>query len=457
MSLTLVMALVLGGCGKPGTIDVDTTGEDTQDVSDPDVAGGGDSGIAGDVTEDTGDGIAACELDGGALLVAEEGDFLSRGEVLDGARERCTQVIHAGAGAAGSTLTLTLEGWSGAGAVQLAVMDLLGEPMAAWETIAVGEGVSFAPAISGEFFVRLAPVDPDEDETDYALSLACEAGCELAYTRYPLVMMHGMGGTDTFGEGLLDYWYQLAEPMAEAGYHAEMPGVTSWDPIEDRAPMWQDVLDALEAEGIGRRFNLIGHSQGGLDARYLTSVLEPAAGHDRVVSVTTVASPHHGTAVADLFAGIIDEDGFFAGVIDVLVESLSGLIGLSGDDLMAQVADLSTVQMDAFNAEVLDRSGVSYYSWAGHSCGWVDFSCQADWDGELVDAALVTSYLVVSLAEGDNDGLVPIDSAKWGEFLGEIPADHMDQVGQIADNNNEPFDHIGFFLDEAARLAEAGF
>ena len=30
-----------------------------------------------------------------------------------------------------------------------------------------------------------------------------------------------------------------------------------------------------------------------------------------------------------------------------------------------------------------------------------------------------------------NDGLVPVESAKWGTFLGCIPADHLDEIGQI--------------------------
>ena len=30
-----------------------------------------------------------------------------------------------------------------------------------------------------------------------------------------------------------------------------------------------------------------------------------------------------------------------------------------------------------------------------------------------------------------NDGLVTVQSAKWGKFLGCVPADHLDEVGQM--------------------------
>ena len=32
-----------------------------------------------------------------------------------------------------------------------------------------------------------------------------------------------------------------------------------------------------------------------------------------------------------------------------------------------------------------------------------------------------------------NDGLVAVPSARWGRFLGCVPADHFDEVGQIAE------------------------
>ncbi len=53
--------------------------------------------------------------------------------------------------------------------------------------------------------------------------------------------------------------------------------------------------------------------------------------------------------------------------------------------------------------------------------------------------------------------MVPVESAQWGEFLGELPAAHMDEVGQIADVINLSFDHLEFYRGEAARLAAADY
>ena len=53
-----------------------------------------------------------------------------------------------------------------------------------------------------------------------------------------------------------------------------------------------------------------------------------------------------------------------------------------------------------------------------------------------------------------NDGVVPAASCIWGRFLGCIPSDHFDQVGQIYGVSD--FDHEGFYLDHAQFLEEQG-
>ncbi len=46
--------------------------------------------------------------------------------------------------------------------------------------------------------------------------------------------------------------------------------------------------------------------------------------------------------------------------------------------------------------------------------------------------------------------------ARWGEFRGELTADHWDEIGQIADLLNLPFDHRAFYRQLAAGLAAEG-
>ena len=129
---------------------------------------------------------------------------------------------------------------------------------------------------------------------------------------------------------------------------------------------------------------------------------------------------------------------------------------VEGDALVAQVEDLTRAEMEAFNETVTDVEGVYYASWAGHSCGALELLCQQAHNGEVIDPIFATTHAFLTQVEGDNDGLSSVTSSQWGEYMGPIDADHMDQVGQIGDLVNLSFDHKAFFVDEVRRLASLG-
>jgi triacylglycerol lipase len=53
-----------------------------------------------------------------------------------------------------------------------------------------------------------------------------------------------------------------------------------------------------------------------------------------------------------------------------------------------------------------------------------------------------------------NDGMVTVESAKWGKFKGCVPADHLDEVGQPHHSANPltGFDHLDFYRKIASSL-----
>jgi len=76
--------------------------------------------------------------------------------------------------------------------------------------------------------------------------------------------------------------------------------------------------------------------------------------------------------------------------------------------------------MKAFNLRVKDSDEVKYYSFGASTPrpGW----------GGLFRA----SYDVIAEREGDNDGLVSIESAIWGEYKGTIPGvNHLDIINWV--------------------------
>jgi triacylglycerol lipase len=157
---------------------------------------------------------------------------------------------------------------------------------------------------------------------------------------------------------------------------------------------------------------LIPH-QGGLDCRYLTTHLVDR--NFSVLSVTTVATPHRGSAFADYFLETVGQ----ARLPQVL--SLLDMLPIGGGDGKA-FEFLTTENMKKFNEDTPDVEGVKYFSYgAEYEPGLIDtwkYGCP-----DLVFYSMRTelsirfSHSVVLEKEGPNDGLVSVLSARWVNIL----------------------------------------
>ena len=77
-------------------------------------------------------------------------------------------------------------------------------------------------------------------------------------------------------------------------------------------------------------------------------------------------------------------------------------------------------------------------------------------DQTLLQAA---TYLSRSQSNGKlNDGVVPVESAEWGNYRGAVPADHnhLTRPGSIADQQRTGFDVVAFYKTIAEELARRG-
>ncbi|MGD8859214.1 MAG: hypothetical protein PVI30_04325 [Myxococcales bacterium] len=83
------------------------------------------------------------------------------------------------------------------------------------------------------------------------------------------------------------------------------------------------------------------------------------------------------------------------------------------------MTDLSTERMARFNMCVMDEPDVRYRSYLGFVPG----------DSRAVHRLLMPAFLYLCRVVGDNDGIVPAGSQRWGEVVGEVTADHWAQIG----------------------------
>ncbi len=284
---------------------------------------------------------------------------------------------------------------------------------------------------------------------------------------YPFVFAHGFFGFEKFaGADFLTYYYKVKEHLALDGEVIDTPSV---DPFNDSTYRGAQLIKRIEtflAVTGASKVNLIGHSQGGLDARVVA--------HDRpdlVASVITIATPHHGTPVADVAMKLL-ADPNAALIIDDLGKLLGGPLY---DQIGNQTSVIKPLQLfskegiDAFNAQYPDAPGVFYASIAGRSSyhpsdndcvGDLSLQFMTQWNKKLdpVDPLLGATSLLLG-AQG-NDGLVRDTDARWGEFWGCVPADHLDEIGQLFGDGaglGNDWDHLKFYSLLVKYIRERGY
>src|SRR5438128_2084015 len=114
--------------------------------------------------------------------------------------------------------------------------------------------------------------------------------------RSPIVLVHGFFGFDRVRVGCLtlaNYFPRIPELLRAAGNRVLIPRLCATGGIAHRAAQLKAFLDR---EAPREPVHLFAHSMGGLDSRYMISRLGMGG---RVLSLTTLGTPHRGTAFAD--------------------------------------------------------------------------------------------------------------------------------------------------------------
>ncbi len=290
---------------------------------------------------------------------------------------------------------------------------------------------------------------------------------------YPIVLAHGfMGFEDFAGAGFLDYFHGVVPRLESEGETLVFtPTVDPFQNSEVRGEQLRMAIEGILAETGHAKVNIIAHSQGGLDARYVAS-MSP----ELVATVTTVSTPHRGTPLIDLVLRVTEEPrlrGFVDDLVRLIGAPLYDEIG-EETSLFEALRQLSQSGAQAFNEAYPDAPGVRYYSYAGRTDNALarrqcdtdfapDYIRDVEWVLDPVDPLLALSEALFDgtfWARQPNDGLVTIESAKWGVFLGCIPADHLDEIGQLFGDRPgllNRWRHRDFYVDAVGYLRREGY
>lgn len=273
-------------------------------------------------------------------------------------------------------------------------------------------------------------------------------------TKYPIVLAHGLFGFAELklaGSYLppIHYWRGIQEALVASGTEVITATVPPSGTIAERAAqLRRNILAASK----GRPVNIIAHSMGGLDARYMisksrtkrtlleqkqqqqhdggggekgnrerrgeSSESEEGEGKEgkqvendvNVRALVTIATPHHGSSYADFLLSLIGPTR-----LPPLYHAWTATTGL-GTGAFDQLT--RKYMAERFNPATRDDPATRYFSYG---------------------AALVRkppllspfrgSHKVILREEGPNDGLVSVDSARWGSYKGTLEGvNHLDLI-----------------------------
>lgn len=259
-------------------------------------------------------------------------------------------------------------------------------------------------------------------------------------TKHPVVLQHGMLGTT---ENSPASFYGIQNDLVKNGSEIFLTETPAFNSSYVRGETLLNQIDRILAISGSEKLNLIGHSHGGFDIRYVAAHRPEA-----VASITAVGSPARGSEVADLIKKIAN--GLEPIADGAIVDAIAGVVNIIGgiSDITNGIDNLDQNSLDAlqtlsaegaaeFNAQyptametvcdtdmdtIVAENGVAYYSWSGTSQYTNPF--------DPLDIGL--SILDLAFNGQENDGLVSRCSSHVGYVVRDnYPMNHLDEINQV--------------------------
>lgn len=286
----------------------------------------------------------------------------------------------------------------------------------------LGALLGWVPGLNIWYLLKMLRIVSDEVEfeTEKWELDEVRAENEVCKTQYPLLLVHGVFFRDF---RYVNYWGRIPKELARNGatiFYGQQQSAAS---VEESGRELAERIRAILEETGCEKVNIIAHSKGGLDSR---AAITHCAMAPYVATLTTINTPHRGCIFAEYLLGKVPEAARqkIAGAYNATLKKL----GDANPDFLAAVADLTESACLARNESTPDAPGVLYES--------VTSYCKRAQNGKF---PLNMTYPVVRHFDGQNDGLVAVESARWGtaftllEPAGKRGISH----GDVVDLNRE--------------------
>jgi triacylglycerol lipase len=232
---------------------------------------------------------------------------------------------------------------------------------------------------------------------------------------FPIVLAHGIARFDLLSNLLfkvgkrvddkLHYFRNIRTHLERQGFTVRHSNVEWARGVDVRSKTLKKEVERILSETKAEKVHIVAHSMGGLDTRHMLFDHRKEGFHEKVASLTTLGTPHHGSSFADF---LVRGSG----------NLISGL-GLSVEG----THDLTRKAARRFNRKAEkweSRCGVRFRAYAGTQ------------PPKRIFNPLKIAWSIIFGREGDNDGLVSVQSARWRDEYFVPPvldADHLNLLG----------------------------
>lgn len=257
-------------------------------------------------------------------------------------------------------------------------------------------------------------------------------------TKYPILLVHGIAVRDgrifkTFG--------RIGKILRNEGYVVYTAKIDAFGSVENNAAQLKTQIEEILLANHTEKVNLIAHSKGGLDARYMMDELGMTGA---VASLTTLCTPHRGSRMA---SAIYSRPRWFTKFLAFNLNFWYRIFGDKHPDALTVCRQLQ-LKTDDEIGDIPVPVGVYCQS---YSC-----TMKRGRDDILMSAPL---RFARRWGEEHTDGVVTAESAKFAEYRGDCIDDsvsHTEIMG-LCSKKKKKQKIYAFYLSLCFELAQRGF
>lgn len=257
-------------------------------------------------------------------------------------------------------------------------------------------------------------------------------------TKYPIILVHGVALKDI---KFFKAFGNIEALLSASGYTVSTAPTDGFGSIKTNAEQLRAHVKKVLAETGAAKVNLIAHSKGGLDSRYM---IDNLGMRDKVASITFLCTPHKGSHIATLLWGLPRPVKHF---IAFWLGLWYRIFGDKHPDVLAVCRELRYAPDGALE-HAGDYEGIFLQSYTT--------VLEKSRDDFIMGIPLRFSRRYENDA---SDGLVSVNSAKFGEYRGNCTdgsVSHSEIVDFMAKKSKKQKIYL-FYLSLCEELGERGY